>query len=381
MSGLVAVPYVFTPGSRLRSAARLVLCAAVSWYLCLWWGTSTTPVPAALPAVLILREDVYAWPRMGWERLAGVVVGVVLSTVLLHWVTNPAWSFPLVLLCGCAGMYLLGRPGSPNQQVLITALMVYATAVPGYPLARLEETLVGIAVVVLLGPLLWPPDPYRSATEGLDGYRTAVRELLAGITRGLERGTAAPEAVAAVAPAALPERAGLWLRPQACRDAFDRAAAGRSLLRRRAGNPPEGLDGRLVLASRTALTLQYFTQELGERTRRGSCAAPTGPAADRPHDPALYALVPLVRVTADALDAALLGSDFAELLDRARALDLAHRGAHPSRHDAVLRAGLHLTHEALADHLRLRFRGAVSPGPGREDPDDGAPTRSDPPPV
>ncbi|MFE2322862.1 FUSC family protein, partial [Streptomyces sp. NPDC059385] len=289
MSGLVAVPYVFTPGSRLRSAARLVLCAAVSWYLCLWWGTSTTPVPAALPAVLILREDVYAWPRMGWERLAGVVVGVVLSTVLLHWVTDPAWSFPLVLLCGCAGMYLLGRPGSPNQQVLITALMVYATAVPGYPLARLEETLVGIAVVVLLGPLLWPPDPYRSATEGLDGYRTAVRELLAGITRGLERGT---EAVGAVAPAALPERAGLWLRPQACRDAFDRAAAGRSLLRRRAGSPPEGLDGRLVLASRTALTLQYFTQELGERTRGGGGAArpppppprapPPAPAARRP---------------------------------------------------------------------------------------------------
>ncbi|MFD9725357.1 FUSC family protein [Streptomyces sp. NPDC059072] len=374
MSGLVAVPYVFTPVSRLRSAARLVLCAAVSWYLCLWWGTSTTPVPAALPAVLILREDVYAWPRLGWERLAGVVVGVVLSTVLLHWVTDPAWSFPLVLLCGCAGMYLLGRPGSPNQQVLITALMVYATAVPGYPLARLEESLVGIAVVVLLGPLLWPPDPYRSAAEGLDGHRIAVGELLSGITGALERGAAAPDPAAAVAPVSLPERAGLWLRPQACRDAFDRAAAGRSLLRRRAGSPPDGLDGRLVLASRTALTLQYFTEELGERTRHGSRAAPTGPAADGTPDPALHALAPLVRVTADALDAALLGSDFAELLDRARALDLAHRRAHPGRHDAVLRAGLHLTHEALADHLRLRAA-------GRGDPDGSEPTRSDRPPA
>ncbi|MFJ8017303.1 FUSC family protein [Streptomyces sp. NPDC096339] len=356
MSGLVAVPYVSTPGGRLRSAARLVLCAAVSWYLCLWWGTSTAPVPAALPAVLILREDVYAWPRLGWERLAGVVVGVVLSTLLLHWVTDPAWSFPLVLLCGCAGMYLLGRPGSPNQQVLITALMVYATAVPGYPLARLEESLVGIAVVVLLGPLLWPPDPYRSATEGLDGYRTAVGELLTGIAGGLERGAAAPEAVGTLAPAALPERARLWLRPQACRDAFDRAAAGRSLPRLRAGRPPEGLDGRLVLAARTALTLQYFTQELYERTRRGGSAVPTEPAADGAHDPALRALAPLLRVTANALDAALFGSDFAELLDRARTLDLAHRRAHPGRHDAVLRAGLHLTHEALADHLNRGFR-------------------------
>ncbi|MEW1636066.1 FUSC family protein [Streptomyces sp. NPDC093801] len=367
MSGLVAVPYVSTPGGRLRSAARLALCAAASWYLCLWWGTSTTPVPAALPAVLILREDVYAWPRLGWERLAGVVVGVVLSTVLLHWVTDPTWSFPLVLLCGCAGMYLLGRPGSPNQQVLITALMVYATAVPGYPLARLEETFVGIAVVVLLGPLLWPPDPYRSATEGLDGYRTAVGELLAGITDGLERAATAPEAVRALAAGALPERARLWLRPQACRDAFDRAAGGRTPLRRRAGRPPEGLDGRLVLAARTAPTLQYFTEELYERTRPRGSAGPAEPGADGPHDPALHALAPLVRVTAGALDAALRGGDFAEPLDRARALDLAHRTAHPSRHDAVLRAGLHLTHEALADHLHRS--GAARPGtPGRPPP-------------
>lgn len=346
MSGMVAAPYVPSPGRRLRSAARLALCAAVSWYLCLWWGTSTAPVPAALPAVLILREDVYAWPRLGWERIAGVVVGVVLSTVLLHWVPDPSWSFPLVLLSGCAGMYLLGRPGAPNQQVLITALMVYATAVPGYPLARLEESLVGIAVVVLLGPLLWPPDPYRSAAAGLDAYRSGVRELLAGITTALERGR--PD----VEPATAPEPAGPWLRPQASRDAFDRAAAGRRLLRRRAGLPSEGLRGRLVLATRTALTLQYFTQELYERGRGGSPGAPAEPGAQGAPDPALCDLAPLVRATADALDAALLGTDFARHLDRARTLDLAQRAAHPGRHDAVLRAGLHLTHEALADHLR-----------------------------
>ncbi|KOU13932.1 hypothetical protein ADK52_37280 [Streptomyces sp. WM6372] len=369
MSGPVAVAYAALPGARLRSAARLALCASVSWYLCLWWGTSTAPVPAVLPAVLILREDVYAWPRLGWERLAGVLVGVVLSSVVLHWLPDPAWSFPAVLISGCAGMYLLGRPGAPNQQVLITALMVYATAVPGYPLARVEETLVGIAVVVLLGPLLWPPDPYRSAAAGLDGYRTDVRELLGAIAGRLERGLAVP------GPAALPERARMWLQPQAAQDAFQRAAAGRVVPGRRAGRlPPAGLDGRLALAVRTALTLQYFGQELRERSRtdgpgRPASGAPDAPGAsgapdasgapsasgapdarDAP-DPALLALAPLVRATAAAVDAALLGEDFTADLDRARALDTAHREAHPGRHDAVLRSGLHLTHEALAEHL------------------------------
>lgn len=344
MSGTVVVdPHAPSARARLRSGARLVICAAVPWYLCLWWGTSTAPVPAALPAVLILREDVYAAPRLAWERLLGVFVGVLLSTVLLDRLPPSSPAFLAVLVCGCAGMYLLGRPGSPNQQVLITALMIYATALPGYALARLAETMVGIAVVVLLAPLLWPPDPYRSAAEGLDAYRAGVGRLLEGVAGRLARG--GPPA----APDPLPEGARLWLRPQACRAVFDRAAR-----RRRPRRPPDGLDGRLGLAARSAVTLQCFTQELQERAR-GPHATDTADTADTAApDPALRALAPLVRSTALALDAALRGDGFAAELDRARSLDLAHRAAHPTRHDAVLRAGLHLTHEALSDHLAAR---------------------------
>ncbi|WP_060179074.1 FUSC family protein [Streptomyces sp. IMTB 1903] len=340
MPGTLAFdPHVPSVGSGLRSGARLVICAAVPWYLCLWWGTSTAPVPAALPAVLILREDVYAAPRLAWERLLGVFAGVVLSTLLLGRLPASSLSFLAVLVFGCAGMYLLGRPGSPNQQVLITALMIYATALPGYPWARLAETLVGIAVVVLLGPLLWPPDPYRSAAEGLDAYRAGIVRLLDAVAGRLARG--GPPA----APDPLPEGARLWLRPPACRAAFDRAAH-----RRRTRTPPQGLDGRLELAARSAVTLQCFTQELQVRARG---PAPDRSAAPAP-DPALRDIAPLVRSTALALDAALRGEEFAAELDRARGLDLAHRSAHPTRHDAVLRAGLHLTHEALGDHLAAR---------------------------
>ncbi|MFJ3978713.1 FUSC family protein [Streptomyces sp. NPDC090021] len=335
MPGTVAIdPHVPSSGPGLRSGARLVICAAVPWYLCLWWGTSTAPVPAALPAVLILREDVYAAPRLARERLLGVFVGVLLSTLLLDRLPSSSLTFLAVLVCGCAGMYLLGRPGSPNQQVLITALMIYATALPGYPLARLAETLAGIAVVVLLGPLLWPPDPYRSAAAGLDAYRDEVWRLLDGVAGRLAHGGPPTDP-------ALPEGERLWSRPQACRAAFDRAVR-----RRRTRTPPAGLDGRLSLAVRSAVTLQCFTQELRERAR-GLGPSP-GP------DPALRDIAPLVRATALAVDAALRGDEFAAELDRARGLDLAHRSTHPTRHDAVLRAGLHLTHEALSDHLATR---------------------------
>ncbi|MGW7440311.1 FUSC family protein [Streptomyces sp. NPDC054849] len=173
--------------ARLAPAARLVVCAAVPWYVCLWLGTTADPVPAALPAVLILRQDVFEAPRLALQRLVGVVVGVLLSVAVLHRLPTGSVSFLIVLVCGCAGMYLLGQVGSPNQQVLITALMIYATAEPGYPLVRLVESVVGIAVVALLGPLLWPPDPYRDAAAGLDAYRAGLRvrmERIAALALG-----------------------------------------------------------------------------------------------------------------------------------------------------------------------------------------------------
>ncbi|WP_448699678.1 hypothetical protein [Streptomyces avidinii] len=243
MPGTVSVPLDPPPRARLRSAARLAVCAAVPWFLCLWWGTSTVPVPAALPAVLILREDVYDAPRRGRDRLVGVVVGVALTTFVLHWlppptgssVTSVSWaasvSFLAVLACGCAGMYLMYRGGAPNQQVLITALVIYATAVPGYALARLAESAVGIAAVVLLGPLLWPPDPYRSAAAGLDTYRGGLDGLL---------GTVAARLGAGGPPTArgTPEDAQLWLRPRNGLAACERAARRTRLPRLTSVRPP-----------------------------------------------------------------------------------------------------------------------------------------------
>lgn len=321
-------------GERLAPAVRLLLCAAVPWFLCVRLGTSSAPVPAALPAVLILREDVFAAPRLALERLAGVVTGVLLSVLVLHWLPTGPLSFPALLVCGCAGMFLLGHGGSPNQQVLVTALVIYATPVPGYPLARLVESAVGIAVVVLLGPLLWLPDPYRQAAGGLEAYRTGLGALLAK--------TAALVAAGRPAGPGPADPMVLWHRPYELSAALERGT-GRLLLlppRRAPAGAARTLRPRLRLAARTAPALLFLVRELQSRSADG----------------AVRAVAPLIAATSRALDAALRGedpADCAELLRRARELEGEHRAAHPGRRDAVLRAGLHLTHEALAEHLAL----------------------------
>ncbi|MCX5607850.1 FUSC family protein [Streptomyces sp. NBC_00047] len=340
MSGMSASTWNRVRGERLAPAARLVVCAALPWYVCVWLGTSTAPVAAALPAVLVLREDLFSAPRMALQRLLGVIAGVLLSAVVLHWLPTGSASFLVVLVCGCAGMYLLRHEGSPNQQVLITALMIYATPTPGYPLARLEESAIGIAVVMFLGPLLWPPDPYREAAGGLEAYRSGLRARLELIAATAAGGRAGP------APA---DPFALWHRPHELSVTLERRT-GRTVLlppRRPAAGAADTLRPRLRLAARTAPALLVLSREVETRSagpeREG--AAPAGP------DEAVRAMAPLIETTARALDTALRGEDCAAGLRRARELTEAHRAAHPGRRDTVLRAGVDLTHEALADHL------------------------------
>ncbi|MER6315656.1 FUSC family protein [Streptomyces sp. NPDC001581] len=352
MLGSTSVPARSRPfGERLAPAARLLVCATVPWFVCVWLGTSTAPVPAALPAVLILRDDVFAAPRLALERLVGVVVGVVLSVLVLHWLPPGSLSFLVLVVCACAGMFLLRHDGSPNQQVLITALVIYATPVPGYPLARLEETAVGIAVVVLLGPLLWPPDPYREALSGLEEYRTGLGALLERIAARAAAGR--PTGPAPADPFAR------WRRPYEMSAALDRRT-GRLLLlppRQAPTGAADTLRPRLRLAARTAPALLFLAREMEIRSSAvdggGPEAGGGGPSDTAPGgaDGAVRAMAPLVGATASALDAALRGEDCTDRLRLARELELRHRAAHPGRRDAVLRAGLHLTHEALAEHL------------------------------
>ncbi|MGW7118009.1 hypothetical protein, partial [Streptomyces xanthophaeus] len=101
-------------------------------------------------------------------------------------------------------------------------------------------------------------------------------------------------------------------------------------------------------AARTAPALYFLTRELEVRSADGAAGA------DATDGAAVRAMAPLVSATASALDPALRGEGGAHctgLLRRARELEAEHRAAYPGRRDAALRAGIHLTHEALAEYL------------------------------
>ncbi|MFG2281533.1 hypothetical protein ACGFNQ_22925 [Streptomyces asoensis] len=312
----------------LRGGARMVLCASVSWYLAVELHIDSAPVAAVLPAVFTLAGIPLWAPRLGFYRLGGVLLGVGIGALALRWLPVSVLSLALVVSVGYLAGLLLRIDGAPSPQVVVSAVLVFGVPVAGYPEQRLLENLVGIAVVVLLGPLLWPPDPCAILSRRLDAYRERLDRLL---RRHAVQG----------APPAADRDAGtaedLWQQPRDLERDLRRArqALRWSVLLRRSAPALEEVGHRIHLAERTAAPLHCLTAQLR-------------PADDRD---------PFPDAVRHALVDALAGADPTEPIARARAIGRRHGPAAPGSQPDLAHGILLLVLDTLDEYRRAHFPG------------------------
>ncbi|MGW1783242.1 FUSC family protein [Streptomyces sp. NPDC002143] len=334
----------------VRGGARMMVCATLSWYLAVELGINSAPVAAVLPAVFTLSGIPLWAPRLGLYRLGSVLLGVCIAAVALRWLPVSTLSLAVVVSAGYLASLLLRIDGVPSQQVLVSAVLVFGVPVSGYPEQRVLENLVGIAVVVLLGPLLWPPDPCRLLSSRLDAYRDRLDDLLKDVGRHPGRSPLRQEAGQAE---------GLWQQPHDLARDLDRARAALrwSVTHRRSIPALDELGHRIHLADRTAAPLHCLSAQLhaadGPSAAGTAAGPPAGPAPDGPG--------PLLEAVRHALIVALEGVDPTEPITRARMISRQYRpartGPGPGPHDSLLRDLLLLVLETLDDYCAAHFTG------------------------
>ncbi|OQR61472.1 hypothetical protein B6E66_24065 [Streptomyces maremycinicus] len=318
----------------LRGGARMVVCATLSWYLAVELGINSAPVAAVLPAVFTLSGIPLWAPRLGLYRLGGVLLGVGIAAVALRWLPVSTLSLAVVVGVGYLASLLLRIDGVPSPQVLVSAVLVFGVPVSGYPEQRVLENLVGIAVVILLGPLLWPPDPFRLLSGRLDAYRDRLDLLLKDLGRHH--------------PGAR-QIGGLWRQPYDLGRDLDRArrALRWSVTHRGSAAALDELGHRVHLAERTVAPLHCLTAQLpvtGGRSTPDVCEgdAPGGSGA-------------LLDAVRHALTRALDGADPAEPIARARTIGEQFGPGPGDRSDSLFHALLLLVLDRLDEYRAAHF--------------------------
>ncbi|MGC0422688.1 FUSC family protein [Embleya sp. AB8] len=177
LAGAYRVPdRVGRPGAlpeRLAAGARNLLVSAESWRyglrltLCIGVAqalVSAIDVPRSywvpLTVTFVLKPDFGSVFSRALLRALGTAAGLVVAGVILEFVPRGGWEVPVVLVLAAA-LPILSRRGYGYQTAVITPLILILSDLLGHQgvgllAPRLVDSLIGCAIVLVAGYVLWP---------------------------------------------------------------------------------------------------------------------------------------------------------------------------------------------------------------------------------
>ncbi|WP_338417606.1 FUSC family protein [Actinopolymorpha singaporensis] len=147
-----------------------------------------------MTALLVVQVTLYATLTSGVQRVASVVVGVLVAVGFARLVGLTWWSLAILIFASLTLGWLL-RLGSAIQEVAISGMLVVGVANPtATAQGRAFETLIGAGVGVLFNLLLPPPVYVQPAGEAVDKLADLLSGLLRRIGREIHEGAGAAQA-------------------------------------------------------------------------------------------------------------------------------------------------------------------------------------------
>lgn len=151
---------VLTSGTELwGSILRLILCLAVAQGLCIIWQLDR-PYLVMLTVAQVMKPDFGSIFGRAVQRGAGTLIGVAIGSLAVAMVPRGEWQI-LVVLILAAGIPIVMPRNYGLFSIVTTPLAVvlvelHVSDSAGLLDARLLDTLLGCAIVLVLGYLPWP---------------------------------------------------------------------------------------------------------------------------------------------------------------------------------------------------------------------------------
>jgi uncharacterized membrane protein YgaE (UPF0421/DUF939 family) len=341
------------------SIVQTALAAGVAWEV----ATLVQPRPFFAPIAAVITLGVAAGQhvRRAVELAVGVAVGILVADLHVKVVGSPALAIPLAVGFAMAAALLLGAGQMLVNQAAVSAVLLATLGTPGNSssFGRFFSALIGGAVAVVVGPVLFARDPLALVGRRAQVVLDEVADALEAVATALSAGDpdAAGEALA-LARAAEEELGAFEEAVAAARESIQ-------LTPPRRRNLP-----RLEVFAEASRQVDYA----GRNTRVLARAAETAAVRRVPADADLCASV---RLLAQAVRA--LGEDLRNPEQESEARTLARRAAHDAtavldrRSDLSANVIVSQVRSTAADILRgtgmdtSEMRVALGPYPGGQD--------------
>ena len=255
---------------------RLTVTAVVAFEMARVITGANVPILAPLTALLVVQVTLFHTFRTALQRVASVVLGVVVALGLSAWLGFTWWSLGLTIAAALIIGYAL-RLGDSVLEVPISAMLIFSVGSQAAASTRIIETLVGAAAGLAAG-LVFAPVRVQPAKEAVGELSRQMADLLGQMAEGLAE---APD----------PRRAAEWLdRTRALRGEIERVDDALSQAeesvrlnprRLRSGDPAAGLRDGVDTLERAATDVRVLARSVADSARLDSEHSPVREAETR----------------------------------------------------------------------------------------------------
>lgn len=145
--------------SPLLQVGKSAAATIGAWLIAGWVFPSQLPVFAAIAALLVVQPSVNQSLSKALERSIGVIAGVFIAVGLGLLLGSASWVVLLAIVVAMLVAWLARTSPGTGNQIAISAMLVLAlgSSSPEYAFARIVETLIGVAIGIVVNALIVPP--------------------------------------------------------------------------------------------------------------------------------------------------------------------------------------------------------------------------------
>ena len=177
----------------LLHAVKTAVASGFSWFVTANLLGNQIPVFAPLAAVLTVQVTIWQSVSRGLQRVAGVMVGVLVASAFAHVAGIHAWSIAVVifvsLLLGQA--MRLGTQGSIQVPISALLVLVLGATTGGYGVDRVVDTAIGAACGILVNLAVFPRIHLGEANARVRSLAEGLGSLVRGVAAWVDRAEAA----------------------------------------------------------------------------------------------------------------------------------------------------------------------------------------------
>lgn len=166
---------------------KMAAASALSWEIAKAFG-SNHPYLAPLSVILCLHGTVGKTVKFSLKRIAGTVIGVLLTAYIVSFVPHNGWVLGALLVYGLWISKWLKLDQVGLHQAAITILFVFSLAQSNhYAFDRIIDTVIGVAVAILIH-IIYPPNLTKYASESMRQFSIKINTAFMDVSSWIKAG-------------------------------------------------------------------------------------------------------------------------------------------------------------------------------------------------